>query len=90
VARGGVVKVRALAVEDDASRAAIAVHGSKSAVVRNRARRRVRAALDPALRRHAGLHLLVSVAAADAAVVPFVQLADAVETAVAGAAERAR
>jgi ribonuclease P protein component len=74
-ARGATVRIRALHNGDHCSRAGIAVYGSRSAVVRNRARRRIRAALSPELARHPGLDVVVSAAAARAATVPFLELA---------------
>jgi len=59
-ARSGAVRVRALPGETAVSRVAFAVPGATGAVSRNRARRRLRAAITPVLEEHPGLDLVVS------------------------------
>jgi ribonuclease P protein component len=59
-ARSGAVRVRALAGETSVSRVAFAVPGATGAVSRNRARRRLRAAIAPVLVEHPGLDMVVS------------------------------
>jgi len=52
--------VRALSGKAAVSRVAFAVPGARSAVTRNRARRRLRAAIAPVLVEHPGLDMVVS------------------------------
>lgn len=59
-ARSGAVRVRALPGESAVSRVAFAVPGATGAVSRNRARRRLRAAITPVLMEHPGLDMVVS------------------------------
>ncbi len=59
-ARSGAVRVRALPGESAVSRVAFAIPGAAGAVSRNRARRRLRAAIGPILAEHPGLDLVVS------------------------------
>ncbi len=56
------------------------MRGSRSAVERNRARRRVREALQPVLALHAGLDVIVSGSAPAVAAVEFAVLRADVET----------
>src|SRR5207302_178747 len=89
-ARGAWVKVTAIHNGGAASRAGIAIRGSTSAVLRNRGRRRLRAALEPVLLQHRALDVVVTVSATDAATVAFTSLSDDLETAVTAAQGRAR
>jgi ribonuclease P protein component len=59
-ARSGAVRVRALPGESAVSRVAFAVPGATGSVCRNRARRRLRAAMAPVLIEHPGLDMVVS------------------------------
>jgi ribonuclease P protein component len=59
-ARSGAVRVRALPGESAVSRVAFAVPGATGSVCRNRARRRLRAAIVPVLVEHPGLDMVVS------------------------------
>lgn len=59
-ARSGAIRIRALQGEATVSRVAFAVPGADGAVGRNRARRRLRAAIAPVLAEHPGLDLVVS------------------------------
>lgn len=74
-ARGQVVRIRVLRKEGP-SQAGIAVRGSKSAVLRNRARRRIRAVLCAELGSHPGVDVVVSAGAREAATAPFSVLRD--------------
>jgi ribonuclease P protein component len=89
-ARGDVVRVRVLQRDSPLSCGAIAVRGSKSAVLRNRARRRLRAALDPVLQRHPGCDVLVAATVADAVSADFRALCADVEATISAAAARPR
>jgi ribonuclease P protein component len=84
--RGRLVLVRALRNGGDVSRAGIAVRATRSAVERNRARRRIRAALRDVLCSHQGIDLLVAADAARAARAPFWQLREDLAAAVQAAA----
>src|SRR6202035_5572873 len=59
-ARSSAVRVRALPGESAVSRVAFAVPGASGAVSRNRARRRLRAAITPVLLDHPGLDMVGS------------------------------
>jgi len=59
-ARSGAVRIRALHGESAHSRVAFAVPGASGVVSRNRARRRLRAAIAPVLVEHPGLDMVVS------------------------------
>jgi ribonuclease P protein component len=59
-ARSGAVRVRALTSASAASRVAFSVPGAGGAVLRNRARRRLRAAMAPVLMGHPGLDMIVT------------------------------
>jgi len=87
-ARGTWVKVRAIRSQDELSRAGIAVRGSKAAVLRNRARRRLRAALGPVLQRHPGLDVFVAASATDVTGAPFHTLESDLDAALSAAAAR--
>jgi ribonuclease P protein component len=79
--RGEIVRVRALTTSRAAPRAAVAVRGARTAVQRNRARRRLRAAVDAVLADRAGVDVLVVAAARAGAVTPFARLRDDLATA---------
>jgi ribonuclease P protein component len=79
-ARSGAVRVRVLEGETTASRAAFAVPGAAGAVGRNRARRRLRAAMAPVLEDHPGLDVVVSLPGR-AAEMPFLALRSALVSA---------
>jgi ribonuclease P protein component len=79
-ARSGVVRVRAVRGEDAASRVAFAVPGAGGAVRRNRARRRLRAAIAPLLLDCPRLDLVVSLPGS-ATETPFADLRAALATA---------
>jgi ribonuclease P protein component len=72
-ARAGVIRVRALPGAAAVSRVAFAVPGATGAVSRNRARRRLRAAIAPVLVEHPGLDMVVSLPGR-ATEMPFLQL----------------
>jgi ribonuclease P protein component len=59
-ARSGAVRVRVMPGESAVSRVAFAVPGATGAVSRNRARRRLRAAIAPVLVEHPGFDMVVS------------------------------
>src|SRR5580700_11973899 len=59
-ARSGAVRVRVLQGDPAVSRAAFSVPGATGSVGRNRARRRLRAAIAPVLMEHPGLDMVVS------------------------------
>ena len=77
------MRVRALVTGSGCARAAVGVRGSRSAVERNRARRRLRAALREVLPRHGGVDVLVTVSASDATRTAFAMLRDDLATAIA-------
>jgi ribonuclease P protein component len=79
-ARSGVVRVRAVRGEDAESRVAFAVPGAGGAVRRNRARRRLRAAIAPLLLDCPRLDLVVSLPGS-ATETPFADLRAALATA---------
>jgi ribonuclease P protein component len=79
--RGEFVRVRALGTTRAEPRAAIAVRGARTAVERNRARRRLRAATEAVLADSAGLDVLVSAAARSSAVTAFPRLREDIATA---------
>ena len=86
-ARSGAVRIRALAGESPVSRVAFAVPGATGAVSRNRARRRLRAAIAPILVEHPGLDMVVSLPGR-ATEMPFLSLRSALSAALASAAAR--
>jgi len=88
-ARSGAVRVRAIAGETEVSRVAFAVPAAGSAVRRNRARRRLRAAIAPLLAGRPALDLLVSLPAS-ATEMPFSKLSAALATALDTAARAVR
>ena len=75
-ARSGAVRVRVLEGEATVSRVAFAVPGAAGAVGRNRARRRLRAAIAPVLGEHPGLDVVVSLPGRSAEM-PFLALRSA-------------
>jgi ribonuclease P protein component len=83
-ARSGAVRVRALPGESAVSRVAFAVPGATGAVSRNRARRRLRAAIAPILVEHPGLDMVVSLPGR-ATEMPFLTLQSALSTALSAA-----
>jgi ribonuclease P protein component len=83
-ARSGAVRIRALPGEAAASRVAFAVPGADGAVGRNRARRRLRAAIAPVLEQHPGLDMVVSLPGR-ASEMPFLVLRMALASALAAA-----
>jgi ribonuclease P protein component len=83
-ARSSAVRVRALAGESVVSRVAFAVPGATGAVSRNRARRRLRAAISPVLLDHPGLDMVVSLPGR-ATEMPFLSLQTALDAALAAA-----
>jgi ribonuclease P protein component len=83
-ARSSAVRVRALAGESAVSRVAFAVPGATGAVSRNRARRRLRAAISPVLLDHPGLDMVVSLPGR-ATEMPFLSLQTALDAALAAA-----
>ena len=82
--RSGAVRVRALPGESAVSRVAFAVPGATGAVSRNRARRRLRAAIFPALLEHPGLDVVVSLPGR-ATEMPFLSLRTALAAALTAA-----
>jgi ribonuclease P protein component len=84
-ARFGVIRVRALEGATAFSRVAFAVPGATGAVSRNRARRRLRAAIAPVLLEHPGLDMVVSLPGR-ATEMPFLSLREGLATAMATAA----
>src|SRR6202035_4534934 len=84
-ARSSAVRVRALPGESAVTRVAFAVPGATGAVSRNRARRRLRAAIAPILVEHPGLDVVVSLPGR-ATEMPFLTLRSALSTALAAAA----
>jgi ribonuclease P protein component len=85
--RSGVVRLRAARSQDEASRVAFAVPGASGAVGRNRARRRLRAAIAPLLLEWPRLDLVVSLPGS-ATEMPFADLRAALAAAL-GSANRA-
>lgn len=83
-ARFGVIRVRALEGATAFSRVAFAVPGAAGAVSRNRARRRLRAAIAPVLLEHPGLDMVVSLPGR-ATEMPFLSLRAGLATALASA-----
>ena len=79
-ARSGAVRIRALPGESAVARVAFAVPGATGAVSRNRARRRLRAAIAPVLVDHPGLDMVVSLPGR-ATEMPFVSLRAALSSA---------
>ena len=63
-ARQGGIRVRAVASGRARSRAGFAIPGARTAVERNRLRRRLRAAIVPLLAQHPGYDIVVSTAVA--------------------------
>src|SRR5487761_591969 len=88
-ARSGAVRVRALPGESAVSRVAFAVPGATGAVSRNRARRRLRAAIAPILMEHPGLDLVVSLPGR-ATETPFESLRGSLSAALAGVSRSIR
>jgi len=88
-ARSSAVRVRALPGESAVSRVAFAVPGASGAVSRNRARRRLRAAITPVLLDHPGLDMVVSLPGR-ATEMPFLSLQTALDAALAGEGEAQR
>jgi ribonuclease P protein component len=84
--RSGVIRLRVVPGEAPASRVAFAIPGAGGAVCRNRARRRLRAAIAPLLPEWPRLDLVVSLPGS-AAEIPFLQLQAALTSAL-RAAER--
>jgi ribonuclease P protein component len=85
-ARSGVVRLRAAGGEVDVSRVAFSIPGAGGAVQRNRARRRLRAAITPLLLQYPRLDLVVSLPGS-ATEIPFPELHNALASAL-GAAGR--
>jgi ribonuclease P protein component len=83
-ARSSGIRVRALSGESAMSRVAFAVPGATGAVSRNRARRRLRAAIAPVLLDHPGLDVVVSLPGS-ATEMPFLSLQTALASALASA-----
>ena len=88
-ARSGVVRVRALPGESPVSRVAFAVPGASGAVSRNRARRRLRAAIAPVLVEHPGLDMVVSLPGR-ATEMPFASLRTSLTAAITAASRSTR
>lgn len=86
-ARSGAVRLRALPGESTVSRVAFAVPGATGAVSRNRARRRLRAAIGPMLAEQPSLDMVVSLPGR-ATEMPFSSLRSALSAALASAAAR--
>jgi len=84
-ARSGAVRVRALPGESAVTRVAFAVPGATGAVSRNRARRRLRAAIAPILVEHPGFDVVVSLPGR-ATEMPFLTLRSALSTTLAAVA----
>jgi ribonuclease P protein component len=87
-ARSGAVRVCALRGEMAVSRVAFAVPGATGAVSRNRARRRLRAAIAPVLLEHPGLDMVVSLPGR-ASEMPFASLRTALAAALTSASHAA-
>jgi ribonuclease P protein component len=85
-ARSAVIPVRAAGGEDAVSRVAFSIPGASGAVRRNRARRRLRAAIAPLLLQYPRLDLVVSLPGS-ATEIPFPELRAALASAL-GAAGR--
>ena len=83
-ARSGAIRIRALPGAVAVSRVAFAVPGAAGAVSRNRARRRLRAAIAPVLLEHPGLDMVVSLPGR-ATEMPFLSLRAGLATALAAA-----
>jgi ribonuclease P protein component len=83
-ARSGAVRLRALPGESAVTRVAFAVPGANGAVSRNRARRRLRAAIAPVLMEHPGLDVVVSLPGR-ATEMPFLSLQTALAAALTSA-----
>jgi ribonuclease P protein component len=83
-ARSGAVRVRALQGDPAVSRVAFSVPGATGSVGRNRARRRLRAAIAPVLMEHPGLDMVVSLHGR-ATEMPFVSLRNALAAALSSA-----
>jgi len=83
--RSGALRLRAIAGEDAVSRVAFAVPGAGGAVRRNRARRRLRAAIAPLLPQWPRLDFVVSLPGS-AAEIPFPELQAALASALGAAA----
>jgi ribonuclease P protein component len=84
-ARSGAVRIRALRGDSAVSRVAFALPGANGAVGRNRARRRLRAAIAPVLEQHPGIDVVVSLPGR-ASETPFLVLRAALDAAMAAAA----
>ncbi|HEX4862582.1 MAG TPA: ribonuclease P protein component [Acidimicrobiales bacterium] len=83
-ARSGAVRVHALRGDSAVSRVAFAVPGATGAVSRNRARRRLRAAIAPVLIEHPGFDVVVSLPGR-ATEMPFLSLRTALAAALTSA-----
>jgi ribonuclease P protein component len=83
--RSGAVRIRAITGQAAVSRVAFAVPGATGAVSRNRARRRLRAAIAPILFEHPGLDMVVSLPGR-ATEMPFLTLRAALSAALTSAA----
>jgi ribonuclease P protein component len=88
-ARSGAIRVRALTGATAVSRVAFAVPGAPGAVGRNRARRRLRAAIVPVLLEHPGLDMVVSLPGR-ATEMPFLTLRAGLASATAAASRSAQ
>ena len=88
-ARSGAVRVRVLQGDPAVSRAAFSVPGATGSVGRNRARRRLRAAIAPVLMEHPGLDMVVSLPGR-ATEMPFLSLRAGLATALASASRSAQ
>ena len=88
-ARSGAVRIRVLPGESAVSRVAFAVPGAAGAVSRNRARRRLRAAITPVLMEHPGLDMVVSLPGR-ATEMPFASLRTALVAALQAASRSAQ
>jgi len=86
-ARSGVIRLRAIDGDGDASRVAFAVPGAGGAIRRNRAKRRLRAAIAPLLLEWPRLDLVVSLPGS-ASEMPFTDLRGALATALGTASTR--
>lgn len=87
--RSGVIRLRAIEGHEAASRVAFAVPGAGGAIRRNRAKRRLRAAIAPLLPEWPRLDLVVSLPGS-ASEMPFTDLRAALATALGSAARRVR
>jgi ribonuclease P protein component len=88
-ARSGVIRLRAIEGDGAASRVAFAVPGAGGAIRRNRAKRRLRAAIAPLLLDWPRLDVVVSLPGS-ASEMPFADLRAALATALGAAAGRVR